>query len=131
MKRLLVSENREAKNGNYENPQERRFRKMSFGNLRRVHHAIPSCPSSSILTINAHSTNLSGIPPIHRNVDIVVVMCCRGELDGEKEEVEFNVGVQSINLHDKKIFLLLLILHSPPLSDFPHRRFLYRILTLY
>jgi hypothetical protein len=100
---------------------------MSFGNLRRVHHAMPSCPSSSILTINAHSTTQTSLYSSKRRSSFLLLLLCElpRRTQRREEEVEFNVGVQSINLHDKKIFPQLLI-HSPPLSDFLHRRFPYR-----
>lgn len=67
---------------------------MSFGNLRRVHHGMPSsCPSSSILTINAHSPHPKSIPLFIETsllVAIVVVMCCRGQLSEEKKKKKSN-----------------------------------------
>lgn len=116
------SREKEEKNGNYENPQERRFRKMSFGNLRRVHHTMPSsCPSSSIFTINAHSPHPTIIPLFIETsllvAVVVVVMCCRGLFSEEiKKKLNSMLACnQSIYMIKRFSLNFLFIHHHSPI----------------
>lgn len=127
VKRLLVSE-REAKNGNYENPQERRFRKMSFGNLRRVHHA-PAHPFSQ-------STPIPPTNPlfIETSLLVVVVVCAsvaEAKLSGEKKLNSMLACNQSIYMIKRFSLNFLFIHHHSPIFPIVAFYIVKRVYTIF